>query len=370
MLELKKYEENINNLIINQDILNILLFSDYSIFSSENKFIITSNGDNTFDNIALFNTENNTSINGKIICFLEKKIDLKTYLENNNQNYYNINTNSINNFDKSYFLYNSSYINDRYDKVLILMEDFEQLDFYNVSNFEIKNVSDFEIINEENKYRMKFIENISKLLIRLIKGELIKNELNEKGIYLILKILLQIIKYINKDDLIFIFEYFWKTYEINKSEENKYPFMSLEYLEKQLNKYFKFNNLKNIYKEKEDSNKNRNTLFHFTIKDNCLEINQNLEIINKYFKTNLTNPITIEQNNKFFDNINKIYSESYHLTNLSFNVSDDGITYRTFDENSIFFTKPIIDDKNLLELSGLIENNNNKFKVIIVNHIS
>jgi len=135
------------------------------------------------------------------------------------------------------------------------MDDFEQLNFYNLSNIEIKNISELEIINTGNEYKNKFIENNSKLIINNIIEEINNDVLNEQGIYLTLKILLKLIKYLNKEELYFIFEYFFKFYIKYKWKENNYPFMSYEFIENQENKYFQFKNIKSIYKENEGNNK-------------------------------------------------------------------------------------------------------------------
>ena len=186
---------------------------------------------------------------------------------------------------------------------------------------------------------------------------------------MILKIISELIKYINKDDIIFLLEYFWKFYDKNKLDENNYPFMSLEYLEDKINKYFEFYYFKNIYKEKEDNNKSFYSLFHFLIKDNFLEININQEYINKYYKTSLINPIN-ETINNYNDNIKNIYTEYYNLTNLSFYKCDSAYINEIFNDNSILFTKSISNNNDLQELSNILENNINKIKVIIVNEIN
>ena len=69
------------------------------------------------------------------------------------------------------------------------MDDFEQLDFYDISNIEIKAINNLEIINSENEYKKTFFRNNSKLIIKVIKEELNNDCLNEKGIYLVLKLL-------------------------------------------------------------------------------------------------------------------------------------------------------------------------------------
>ena len=242
------------------------------------------------------------------------------------------------------------------------MNDFEQLDFYDISNIEIKEISDLEIINSENEYKKIFFRNNSKLLIKAIKEELNNNNLNEKGIYLVLKLLSKLIKYMNKDDLISILEIFLKFYTKNKSEENNYPFMSLEYIEKNINKYFQFNKIKTIYKVKEENNDSIYSLFDFQIKDNILEINRDLEYINKNLKIDLYESIDITDSD-----IETIYNETYKLSSLSFIISDENFDYEIINEDSILFIKAIND---ISDISKIIQRNTNKIKVIIINELN
>ena len=74
----KSKDDNIVIITIdNKILLNKLLFEGDCSFLSENKFIIKTNKSNTFENIALFNSDKNKSIKkGKIICFLEKNLTL------------------------------------------------------------------------------------------------------------------------------------------------------------------------------------------------------------------------------------------------------------------------------------------------------
>ena len=375
MLELKANEndKNIQNIINNKFILNLFLFDDNFIYVSENKFFIQPKNSNELKISTLFNSLNNKSIkagkSGKIICFLGDKFNFNFNNVHNNTYFININNsrNIINTFDKSAYFYSSTNIDNKCKNVLVIMNDFEQLDFYDISNVEIKEISNLEIINSENVYKKIFFRNNSNLLIKAIKEELNNDNLNEKGIYLVLKLLSKLIKYMNKDDLISILEIFWKFYSKNKSEENNYPFMSLEYIEKNINKYFQFNKIKTIYKEKEENNDSIYSLFDFQIKDNIfkdniLEINRDLEYINKNLKIDLFEPIEITDSD-----IEKIYNEIYKLSSLSFIISDENFDYKTINSNSILFIKSIND---ISDISKIIEENANKIKVIITNELN
>ena len=281
-------DENIyKNLISNKSILNLIISNDSFLFLSENKFIFKKNKYSyKYEDISLYNSDNNNSVKfGKILFFLEERFI--NFLNNISKQ---IIDNKSHIFDKSSFIYDSTNKKNKNKFALIIKEDSEQLGIYDLSDFNIMSITDLEIIETENKFKKNFIENNSKLIFNSIKEELFNDKLNEKGIYWTLKILIQLIEYLDKDDLILIFEYFSKFHYKNKSQENNYPFMSLEYIERVISKYFKFNNLKNIYKEKGDNNKSLYTLFDYIIEENILEINQNLEYIKKNYKTKLTYP--------------------------------------------------------------------------------
>ena len=365
-LKLDKDDIVIKNIFNNKNIFNEILFSENFVYVSENNFIIHSNDSNEVKKEVLFNFITNKSIKkGKIICFLDDNFKNDINHDYNSINrYYGNNNNSLNIFfDKSSYCYSSSNDYNKYKNAFVIMNDFEQLDFYNISNTEIKSISEFEIINSESEYKKTFFRNNSKLLIKFITEELTKDNLNEKGMYLILKILSKLIKYTTKDDLIVIFEIIWKFYNTNKLEENDYPFMSLEYIEKNINKLFQFNKIRNIYKEKEENTESVYSLFDFTIKDNILEINRDLEYINKQLKIHLSNPIYIDDIDESNDSIKKIYAETFELSNLSFIITDETYEYKIIKDNSILFIKSIED---LSEMATILETNINKIKVIIL----
>ena len=364
--ELEKDKDIINKAINNRNILNILLIMDNYSLISENKFFIKSNNSKEFENIALFNSRDTKTIKyGKIICLLEDKFKIDSYF---NQLYSSYNINLIIQFDKNSFLYEESYSNDKCSNALILMENIEQLDFYDIKDIEIINISNIEIINTENKYKNKFIKNNSQLIIHQIKEELLYDILNEKGFFLILEILSNTIKYLNKEDSVYIFEYFWKFYNENKSRENNYPFMSLEYIEKQINKYFQFNNLK-IYKETDNKNESLYSLFNYIIKKNILEIYRNNEYIDNNYKIILNNPIKVE-NNELYNNIKYIYNKEFKLSSLSFYLTEEMKEYKIIKDNSVMITKSISGDYDLSDINKILENNTNKIKVILVYMIS
>ena len=143
--------------------------------------------------------------------------------------------------------------------------------------------------------------------------------------------------------------------------------MSLEYIIKELNKYFKFNNLENIYKEKEDNDKYSFSVFDYLLEDNTLEIIRTLENNKRKYKINMVIPFEVEESK---DGIKKIYETKYKLSNLSFYVQFDSTLYFTIKDNSIMIFKSILNDNDIIDMKKVIESNKNKIKCIIVNEIS
>ena len=354
--EIENDEDKIKNLIKdNMYILNILLLNDNITNISENKFIIKDNIHNTnsfkFEEASLFTSINKKSNKiGKIICFLDD--DFNFFINNyNNSNIYD------NYFDKSSINSSPSNANNQYTNIFSIMDDYEQFD---INNLEIKYLTDIEILKDENKYVKFFISNNSELLTNIIKEELKKNSLNEKGLYFILKILSDLIKYMNKEDLIIILKYLWDFYDKNKLEESNYVFMSLEYIEDKINKYLEIFTNNNIYKKNDIKNNSLYSLFNYIIKDDFLEINLNQGHITKSYKEELNNPFS---ENKDYNNT-KVYEQKYKLTDLSFYLDDKDYKIQKIGDNSILFTnldlQKII---NLFNSKQII----NKIKVIILN---
>ena len=416
IFELEKDKKTLLDLASKKNFLKLILLNDNYYYIYENQFFIKSNNNsNRFEDLNLFNSIDNKSIKtGKILYFLDTELYeyINTILAKNYENL-------SNSADLSPKLVHAIPIRDN-KHVLIIMENFEQLVNYNIYNFEIKDISELEIINTKNKYKLKFIENNSKSIMNSLKDELISDKLNEKGIFLILKILSELIKYLDKDNLLFLFKYLIEFYNANQSLENNYPFMSIEYIEKEINQFFLFNNFKNIYKEKVDINKSSYPFFSFKIKNHQLEINKKLEYINDK-RFNLLIPYNIREKIKNDENINKLYDTTYESLNLSFyntiydktykkleksfytnkiynsyksellyeldkssNEYSETVLSAEFDddtnnneerieiikENSILLVKSILTDNDLSEISELLKKNMNKIKAIIVERIS
>ena len=353
ILEIGNDENIIKNLINDKmTVLNILLLSDNFPIISENQFIIKNNinifHSLKFEEVALFSSRNNKpNKTGQIICFLD----------DNFNNYNDYNRIAHENFDKISFNYSSTNSNNKYKKVFIIMNDYEQFD---INNLEIKDINDIAIIKNENKYKALFISKNSTLIINNIKELLIKDILNEKGLYYILKILSELIKHLNKEDLIIILKYLWNLYDKNKEEENNYAFMSFEFIEKQINQYFDIFDFINIKKIKDDKKNSLYSLFNYRIKDNSLEIYLNQAHIYKSYKIKLYKPFDqINGNN----NIDNIYHQEYEPTDLSFFIDNKRYKTTSINDNSILFTD--LNLFGLFSLSSNLKQNINKIKVII-----
>ena len=356
--KIEKNETAINKLIENKLYsIIILLCKENSLYMAENNFILKYGNSYCFEEDALFYSENlKENQKGKIVCFLNSL--LKEYLKNNNIGY----------FDKSSFIYKLKDIENgnKNKNILVIMQEIENSESFTIHDIEVKDKTKIAIIKKENNYQRYFIMNNKELILNIIKEEIQKDSLNEKGIYLILKLIFKLIEYINKQDLILIFEFIWKYYQKNKLEENNYIFMSLEFIEDILYENFTSLSLdhKDIYKKSEENN-NLYSLFNYKIQDNNLKIYlKNSYTINNWkFEFTLTNSFK----NEIF--INDYYNEKFELTSISFFKFHENYIGQEINDNSFLLTQIIRNKNDLLELSEIIKSNKNKIKVIIASGI-
>ena len=112
------------------------------------------------------------------------------------------------------------------------MNDDNYQEIYNISNLKIIEISDIILLdNKNNKYQELFIKNNLELILEIIKEEINKNEIDEIMMYSLLNIIKKLIKYLDKDNILFLFRFVWEFYNKNKLEENNWIFMSKEYIE-------------------------------------------------------------------------------------------------------------------------------------------
>ena len=198
--KIEKNETAINKLIENKLYsIIILLCKENSLYMAENNFILKYGNSYCFEEDALFYSENlKENQKGKIVCFLNSL--LKEYLKNNNIGY----------FDKSLFIYKLKDIENgnKNQNILVIMQEIENSESFTIHDIEVKDKTKIAIIKKENNYQRYFIMNNKELILNIIKEEIQKDSLNEKGIYLILKLIFKLIEYINKQDLILIFEFY------------------------------------------------------------------------------------------------------------------------------------------------------------------
>ena len=373
ILEIEKKEDIIKDLIM-ENINNIilLLLSDNTSYISENKFIINSLYSNTFEEEALFYSKiKKQNIKGVIICFLKGKFDIKNISNYDNEidnkkcllfeSYFK--NSLINYFDETLYLYNERNIKNNFSYALVLMNEDLESDIYYISK--VKAINTNNIILDENcsNYKELFIKKNSKLIFDIIIEEIKKDNINEIMIYAILKMIEKLFNYLNKEDFLIIFKFLWNLYNKKIIEENNYIFLSLEYLENILDKYFDINIVNIIggnYEPLSDS-------YKYTIKENALSIKLMSEGLDYLYENDLINPIEDDDLN---NNIKNIYSTQYKLNNLSFYKCKKISTDKIINNNSILFTESIIDLNQLLNLSKIIEESNKMIKVIIVKEIT
>ena len=114
-----------------------------------------------------------------------------------------------------------------------------------------------------------------------------------------------------------ILKYFWNYYEINKQEENKFIFISLELIEDIMDKYFNYYNQShlNIYQDNNNGEKEKSifNIFNFIIKKDSLGIHLKTNNNNvRWYKKCLKNPI-----NNVDENFDDIYNNIFKLSNIS-----------------------------------------------------
>ena len=380
ILEFDNNKDILAKIINKIELKNIifLLFSDKCSNICGNRFMLKIPYIYKFEDEALFSSKNQEIKTGKIISFFIYNNNNPTSFEElwkisgykitkiQSMSKYLLD-NFINYFEKDLFKYQKNNKSNKDEEILVIMDDITESEYYKITSSELKNFSEITIIKDDNCYQELFIKNNSKILIKIIRDNIVKNNLNEKGICFLLKIISKLINFLNKEDILTILKYIWNYYEKNKQEENKYIFMSLELIEDIMDKYFDFNNQSylNIYQEIINEEKSIFDLFNFIIKGDSIGINLKTNNNIKWFKKCLKNPI-----NNINENIKNIYDNTIKLSNISFYKCHKIYTKELIKDNSVLFTNSINNSNDLLDLSKIIEQNNNKIKVIIVNEIN
>ena len=347
--------------LINDKISTIVLLSHTNYIDlCENNFITKTIYNQEFEDIALFSSEDEHSIkSGKIICFLSQENDksINNYLSNN----------SIIHFDKNKFEFYTQKgdIDENKDNndndVFVIMDDTLQSSLFKITSTEIKSFSDI-IIKNENNLQKSFIKNNSKLIYDVINKEFLS--LNDKGIYFALKILIDLINYLDKEEILKVLKNIWNYYDINKSKKKEeISFCSLEFMEDKINKILSdsFSNNSNIYKEIYENKNSISHLFNYFIENRNLGLSLKSRNKVKWFKEALNIPI-----NNLNPEIKEIYKDNYQFGNISFYKSNQMLEIKELNDDSILFMETI-NDKNDLEIIEKILNEKKINAIIIVN---
>ena len=339
----------------------ILLLSDGISWLIEDKFIINKDIDSNFSELALFDSKGNQlQIHGEIISFFDSisKDSFSKYFSNSNLAYFDKN-------DFKFFLINTE---QKYEYAFVYTEEYYDLDSFNVSNIEMISIKNITIIKMDDDYlQKKFIENYKDVILKILFDELNNNKLNEKGIYYLFIIISKLMHILSEEEKTKIFEYIWKFYVVHKKEEDESQFLSLEFIENIINMHI---NLlcpknKNIEKEIKDENLIKEFIYKIQNYDFYLELkNSNIKL---KFGNSLCNPI-FEKNKD--EEISKIYDINYSLNYLYFYKYNEIYTDDIIENKSILITDSIRSTQMILELSELIEKNNNKIKIIFMTNLN
>ena len=351
---IKKYYQSLLIIFLNKfiikpnDIKNdkyiiSLLFSQYMAIS-ENRYIIKSSEGKDFENTALFNSNKEIVYNtGKILCFLDSQNLFDNYLSDNN----NLD------FDKNAFkYYTESDIIENNNKFcgFVLSDDVLNSEFFKINSIDY--VTDV-FLQEfyENDIKTSFIKNNSEQIINIIIKEF--PSLNDKGKYLSLKIIIDILNQLDNKNITKILELLYNYYINNKKKENDYKLLSLEYIQEKIdiiiNTYISNNN--DIYLKKDD-NKDICNLFNFYIKDKSLGLSLKSSDNIKWYFDALKILVNIENIKEIYKNIN--------ASNISFYKYDDMKEEIIIKEASLLFINKINDNKELNDIYNLIKDKNIK----------
>ena len=122
-----------------------------------------------------------------------------------------------------------------------------------------------------------------------------------------------------------------------------------------------YSNNKDVYKEKDNTNKNLPQLFNYFIKDKSLGLCLISRNRIKWYNNVLKIPITKEEKDS---KLNSIYKQNYKLSNLSFYKAHNKYENEIINDDSVLFIELIKDSSDFENLVKIIKDN--KVKVIII----
>ena len=307
-----------------------LLFYDYYIGISENKYIINSSIENTFENTALYYSEKESISNsGKILCFIDQ--------DNNSFDNY-LTDNSKTDFDKNDFKFftESNKVKNNKFCGFIISNDALNSELFKINSIDYQKDIILQEYNE-NEILTTFIKNNIKFIINIIIEKF--SGLNDIGKYLSLQLVMKVLNQLDKSDIEEILKKIYEYYDTNKNIENKFKFLSFEYIEEKiyiiLNTYM--TNINDIY-SKGYTDKDISNLFNFYIKGNSIGLSlQSSDIIN-WYKEVLD--ITINEENK--EKIKEIYKD-INVKNISYYIYNENDKEIVLKDDSVLFTNEISD---------------------------
>ena len=360
---LKKLKETENNSELTKELIKnnfetlVLLFNNYYLGTCENKFINKPSAlSQEFENLCLFNSKDEDEVKGgKIISFLNAQEDksIMSYLSDKCKYYFDKNNFEFFTATKNIFGNNDDVIKD--NNVFVMMDDTLESELFKITSSSAKIIDLSDIIyKEDNRIKEPFIKENTKLIVDIITQEF--DKLNEKGVYFALKLISNIMNYLNKEELLKILKIIYNYYSNKNEIENDYRFLSLEYIDNKISKMLSdsYSNNKILYKEDINNNKSLTYLFNYFIKDKslglCLKSSNKIKWYN--------NILTIPDNNEE----KEIYKTKYKLTDLSFYNCHDNLK-KEIKEDSILFTKIIEDENDINNLKSIIKEKS--IKIII-----
>ena len=343
---------NLNNLI--------LLLIDENSGLIEDKFIINKDIDTNLSEFALFDSKgNNLELHGEIISFSYSSQDnFLKYISNF----------SIASYNKNSFQFFLSNSRQKYEYALVLIEEHSDLESFNLSNVEIISIQNITIIkNEDDDLEKKFIENYKHITLCILLNYFKINELNDKGIYYMFRIIQKLIKILNKEEKAKIFEYLWKFYIESKKDEEQSQFVSLEFIENIINKHINLLYPKNKLFEKEIKEQNLIKEFKYIITNYDFYMELKIFNIKLKFGDCIRNPIFKDNKDEELSNI---YNINYELNYLYFYDYNEKYIDDVIEDNSILISDSINSSFKISELSGLIRKNRNKVKIIFIKNFN
>ena len=358
--------------------LNFLLSLRENLNQLESRFYIKNKFGNEFEEIALFS--NNEKIKneklGTLLCFMEDNKIFNNFVVDA----------SVSCFDYNEFKFNIEQKQNNENMIVIMDDTLKEKIIQKMNNLDIKEMKDVILIPGQNSnlFYDKYIQKNASYIYDKLIHQLNENKLNYKGINYILKMILNILDYINIESADKLIKYIFNYIEDKDVEKNQkeWDFCSYEYFDNEMNSFknifysFSFDINKEIKAEKElndDNDENisiqeapllLSTLFNYSIINNnefYIEYKSN-KSINKHFP----NELELKNNNTNKENEKEI--NTIDMSNLSFYKSSTINNTTIIKENSLLLTE-ISSLSDVQELLKIVVENSGKIKAIIISYL-